>query len=212
MGAWSLSRKSPAANAQNRARTRDWAAGQRRQAVVPGRLRRSGRGRLPTFLERFVMNSPHSNRRPRKSIRSTRLALQALEDRCTPATAVYAAVTQTLTVKAAEGDNIQVAHIAFQPSSYIQVSAGSMVFDSSVRAKPVRNLIVRFNGVDNGGLSLLAGLHLGGDVSVFGARNLQSLASSAEIGGNVTYTASVDANDALTFFSPTPVGGNTILE
>src|SRR5262249_37593903 len=89
---------------------------------------------------------------------------------------------------------------------------GSTVFDSSARAQPVRNLIVRFNGVDNGGLSLLAGLHLDGNVGVFGAKRLQSLASSAEIGRNVTYTASASAKDALTFFSTTRVGGNMKLD
>src|SRR5438034_7193855 len=44
--------------------------------------------------------------------RTTQLAVNALEDRCTPATAVYAAATQTLTVTAAAGDSIDVAHIA----------------------------------------------------------------------------------------------------
>src|SRR5262245_29174581 len=158
------------------------------------------------------MNSLRTNTRARKSVLSTRLALQTLEDRCTLATAVYTAATQTLAVKAAEGDNVQVAQIALQPPGFIQVSAGSVVFDSSAFAQPVRNLIVRFNSVNNGGLSLLAGVRLVGDVSVFGAKKLQSMASSAQIGRNVTFTASMGATDQLTFLSPTRVGGNVRLD
>lgn len=154
------------------------------------------------------MNSPHTSARARKSVRSTRLALQTLEDRCTPATAVYAAATKTLTVNAAEGDSIVVGQIALQPTGFIHVSDGSTVFDSLASSKPVRNLIVHFDGVNNGGLTLLARMRLPGQVGVFGAKKLQSLASSAEIDGNVTYTASAGATNTLTFFSSTLVGGN----
>ena len=57
-------------------------------------------------------------------------------------------------------------------------------------------------------MSLVSRLRLGGDVSVFGATKTQSLASFAEIGGNLTYTAAAAANDSLTFFSATRVGGH----
>src|SRR5262249_26362213 len=116
--------------------------------------------------------------------------------------------TKTLTVNAAEGDNIQVAQIASQPSGFIQVSTGQTVFDSSVNTQPVRNLIVHFDHVNNGGLSLLRRMHLFGQVGIFGAKKLQSLTSDAEIGGNFTYTASTGSTDTLTFFSNTRVGGN----
>src|SRR5262245_28338833 len=156
------------------------------------------------------MNSPHT--RASKSGRSTRLALQRLEDRCTPASAFYAAATQTLTVNAAEGNFIEVAQLASQPTGFIQVSDGSTVFDSSVNVQPVRNLIVRFNGVNNGGLTLLPRLRLAGDVSVIGAMKTQGLASYAEIGGNFTYTATANAIDSLTFFSTSRVGSNMKLD
>src|SRR5947208_914003 len=48
--------------------------------------------------------------------RTARLALCALEDRATPATAVYSALTQTLTVTANEGDRLVVSGLAGKPT------------------------------------------------------------------------------------------------
>jgi hypothetical protein len=140
--------------------------------------------------------------------RTTQLAVSALEDRCTPATAVYAAATQTLTVTAAAGDMIDVAHIAALPTGYIIVSDGATVFDSSLAAQPVRNLVVHFDGVNTGALTLLSGLRLGGNVSIFGAQVIQAFSNLATIGGNLTYTASTNADDTLTFHDATRIGGN----
>jgi hypothetical protein len=146
-----------------------------------------------------------------KPARNTRLAFLALEDRCTPATAIYAAATQTLTIAAAQSDHIEVASIPTLPDGFIQVSDGSPVFDSSVLSQPVSNLTVHFEGVNNGALSLHARMHLDGNLNVLGARQSQTLESSAEFGGSVAYRASASATDTVTFSQETRVDGNLTL-
>ena len=141
--------------------------------------------------------------------RATHLGLQQLEDRCTPAAAVYTAATQTLTVVAADGDQIDVLPIPGYPSSYLKVAdSTATVFDSSTNAKAVRNLIVRFDGVNAGELNLFLGLRLGGNLSVWGARQSQLLANRGTVSGNFNYVASGNANDTLALFGVSKIGGN----
>ena len=96
--------------------------------------------------------------------RRARLAVQALEDRVTPATPVYSPATQTLTIIAAQGDRIVVAPIPNEPAGYIRATetqAPTTVFDSDVSNRAVRNLVVRFNTVNAGAPHLERGLAVG---------------------------------------------------
>lgn len=147
--------------------------------------------------------------------RTTHLALQSFEDRITPATAVYSALTQTLTITAAEGDRIVVAPIPNEPTGYIHVTetqANATVFDSVTTHQGVRNLVVKFSAVNSGGLTLNADARLGGNLSVAAAKTTQVLDLLGTIGGNVNYTAAVgDAFDDLNVAATAQVGGNVAL-
>jgi hypothetical protein len=136
--------------------------------------------------------------------------VRLLEDRCTPAIYTYAADTQTLTVVGAQNDQVTVEATPGDPTGYLTVEANAVsLFNSATNAQPVRNLIVRFGGVDDGELTISPNVYLGGNLSVFGAKNTQKLISWAAVGGNVNYTASSGiAYDDLTFYSSTTVGGN----
>jgi len=144
-----------------------------------------------------------------------RLALQHLEDRATPATAIYAAATQTLTIVAAEGDRILLTAQADQPAGYIQVTetqAGANVFDSTLSDRAVRNVILKFGAINAGAATLDAGLSLGGNLNLFGAKATQTLNLLGTIGGNLTYTANVlPALDEVNFAPFTEVAGNVSL-
>jgi hypothetical protein len=152
---------------------------------------------------------------PRRTTHVAHLAVQPLEDRATPATAVYSALTQTLTITAAEGDRIVVAPIANEPTGYIHVTetqAAATVFDSDTTNQGVRNLIVRFNTVNSGGLTLNADVRLGGNLSLAGAKTSQELDLLGTVGGNVTYTAAVGAAfDDLDIAATAHIGGNMAL-
>src|SRR5262245_51455440 len=131
----------------------------------------------------------------RKSKRPTRLLLQSFEDRCTPASYSYAPESQTLTVIAADQDEITVKGNVADPIGYVtvQVQQGmttTTAFNSAVDAQPVRNLVVHFDGVDTGKLYLLSDLHLSGKLGVFAARDGQYFSSKATVSGNLSYTSS----------------------
>ena len=156
---------------------------------------------------------PHHSPLPCVSTRrAARLAVEALEDRATPATAVYSALTQTLSITAAEGNRVVVAPLPNEPAGYIQVTetqGAATVFNSDVANRAVRNLVVRFGAVNSGGLTLNADLRLGGNLSVFGARTTQELDLLGTFGGNVTYTAAPGAAfDDLDIEATAQVGGN----
>jgi len=149
---------------------------------------------------------------PGVSPRRTRLSLEALEDRTTPATAVYSALTQTLTITAAEGNRIVVAPQANEPPGYILVTetqGAATVFNSDATHRAVRNLVVRYGNVNSGALTLNADLRLGGNLSVFGARATQELDLLGTVGGNVSYTAATgNAFDDLDIEGTAQIGGN----
>ena len=149
---------------------------------------------------------------PLPAFRQTRLNLQALEDRATPASYSYAPLTQTLTVTAVEGDRILVASIPNKPAGYLQVSEtqhAATVFNSDATNQSVRTLVVRFGNVQSGGFTLAADVRLGGGLSVFGAMGSQTLDVLGSVGGSFTYTASPFAQfDDLDFEASAHVGGN----
>src|SRR5689334_966627 len=100
-------------------------------------------------------------RRPR----AARLALEPLEDRATPATALYSALTQTLTITAGEGDRLAVAPVANKPTGYLAVTetqSNAPVFNSDVANLAVRILVVKFGNVQSGGLTFNADTRIGG--------------------------------------------------
>src|SRR5262245_6373366 len=152
---------------------------------------------------------------PRRTAHVAHLAIQPLEDRATPATAVYSALTQTLTIAAAEGDRIVVAPIANEPTGYIQVTetqANTTVFDGAAKHQGVRNLIVKFSAVNSGALTLNADVRLGGNLSLAGAKTSQEFDLLGTVGGNVTYTAAAGAAfDDLDIAATAHLGGNVLL-
>jgi hypothetical protein len=146
--------------------------------------------------------------------RSARLSLIHLEDRLAPASAIYSAITQTLTVVAAEGDRLVVDSLANEPTGYIKVTetqANSIPFDSNATHQSVRNLVVKFGSVNSGAFTLAADAILGGNVTVAGAKSTQTFDMLGTVGGNVTYMAAAgNVFDDLNVVSAT-VGGNLSL-
>src|SRR5262245_25198294 len=108
----------------------------------------------------------------------SRLALRTLEDRVTPATAVYSGLTQTLTVVAAQGDQLVVSAIPNKPTGYLSVvetQANATVFNADVKSQAVRNLVVRFGNTNTGTLTLDATSRIGGNLSVGGGTGATTL-------------------------------------
>lgn len=147
--------------------------------------------------------------------RPIRLALEPLEGRATPATAVYSALTQTLTITAAEGDRLAVAPVPNAPTGYLQVSEtqkATTVFNSDATHKAVRTLVVNFGNVQSGGLTLSADTRIGGGLSVYGAKSSTSVDVLGSIGGNLVYTAAPTAGfDDVDIEPSTQVAGNMTL-
>src|SRR5262245_45821795 len=145
-----------------------------------------------------------------------RLALCALEDRATPAVAVYSALTQTLTVTAHEGDRLIVAGIAGKPTGYLTVTetqTTSTVFNGDATNQAVRNLIVQFGSVNGGDLTVGPSTMLGGNLSVTGALATGSVSLSGTVGGNFTYIGAPNpyvSDDTINLESTAVVGGNAL--
>jgi hypothetical protein len=134
------------------------------------------------------MTPLHSARRPR----TARLALEPLEDRATPATAVYSALTQTLTVTAGEGDQLIVAPVANKPVGYLTVTDTqhtATVFNSDAANQSVRNLVVNFDTAQSGGLTFNPDAKIGGGLRVYGAALTTIVNVLGSVGGNLRYTA-----------------------
>lgn len=152
---------------------------------------------------------------PFSKLARAQLALNTLEDRATPATAVYAAASQTLTITAAQGDMIDVAALAGQPTGYLQVTetqSSAMVFSSSTASHAVRNLVVKFGNVQSGQLTLDGGVQLGGNLKVSGAQSSQTVVLLGTVSGSVIYTANVlPAFDTFEMESSAVVGRNLTL-
>jgi hypothetical protein len=147
--------------------------------------------------------------------RSARLSLVHLEDRLTPASAIYSAMTQTLTVVAAQGDRLVVDSLANEPTGYIKVTetqANSTTFNSDATHQSVRNLVVRFGSVSSGAFTLNAAAILGGNLTVTGAKATQSFDLRGTVGGNVNYTATAgNVFDDVNIEASAAVGGNLLL-
>jgi hypothetical protein len=145
--------------------------------------------------------------------RSAHLALSTLEDRAVPATAIYTALTQTLTVTADEGDRLVVAGLLGKPTGYLSVTetqAGSTVFTSDAAKQAVRNLVVKFGMANSGDLTLGSTAVLGGSLSVGAALSTQSVSLFGTVGGNFTYNgaaAPYAADDTVNLESTAVVGG-----
>ncbi|HKB02361.1 MAG TPA: hypothetical protein VKD90_09080 [Gemmataceae bacterium] len=139
----------------------------------------------------------------------TRLALQPLEDRTVPAAPSYNPLTQTLTITGANADVLTVSAIPTKPTGYLSVVQGmTTVFNSDVTNQSVRNLVVRFNTVASGTVTLDSSVRLGGNLSVFGGTTTQLLTLAGTVGGNVTYTGTLGATDDVTVEATAQVGAN----
>lgn len=150
------------------------------------------------------------------SPRSAHLALSALEDRATPATAVYSPLTQTLTVTAAQGDQLVVAATPNKPTGYLTVTetqAGTTVFNADVNNQAVRGLIVRFGNTNTGTLTLDATARIGGGLVVGGGTGVTTVNLAGTVGGNVVFTAApkMTATEVFNLEPSASVGGNVQL-
>jgi hypothetical protein len=146
---------------------------------------------------------------------TAKLNLLPLEDRATPATAIYAALSQTLTVTAAEGDQIVVASLAGQPTGYLQVletQASSTVFNSTTAGQSVRNLVVKYGNIQSGTFTLDATAKIGGSLTIGGAISSQTVNLAGTVGGSVGYTANaLAAFDIVNLEGSATIGGNLTL-
>lgn len=150
------------------------------------------------------------------SPRFAHLVLSALEDRATPATAAYSALTQTLTVTAAQGDQLVVAALPNKPTGYLTVTetqVGTTVFNADVKNQAVRGLIVRFGNTNTGTLTLDATARIGGGLVVSGGTGVTTVNLAGTVGGNVVYTAmpGLTATDQVHVEPTAVVGGNVQL-
>jgi hypothetical protein len=156
--------------------------------------------------------------RSQRSRPAARLTLGALEDRTTPATAAYSALTQTLTVVAAQADQLVVSAIPNKPVGYLSVTetqANATVFNSDVKNLSVRVLVVRFGNTDTGSLTLDASTRIGGSLVVGGGTGVTTIDIAGTVGGNVVYSANplpgLGALDQVTLEPSAAVGGNVSL-
>src|SRR5262249_15315120 len=148
----------------------------------------------------------------RSPSRSVSLSLQSLEDRSTPATAAYSAATQTLTITGANTDALTVSALINKPTGYLAVANGmGTVFSSDTNNQAVRNLVVRFNTVANGTLTVHSSVRLGGNLTVMGGTTSQLLTLAGTVGGNLTVTGTVAAADDVTIEATALVAGNLTL-
>jgi large repetitive protein len=149
--------------------------------------------------------------------RFPRLTVQRLEDRATPATALYTAATQTLTITAAQGDQILIKNELGEPSGYVQVTetqSNVVAFDSSVTHQAIKNVVARFNTVASGGLAIDQIGTIPGNLTILGANGSQTVDIAGTVGGNLTYTtpaSPASATDLFTLEQTAAIGGNVTL-
>lgn len=136
--------------------------------------------------------------RIRTPARSKSLNLQQFEDRCTPAAIAYAAATDTLMITGADNDQVQIGTVMDVPGGSINVKVNSVeVFVSAPMSQPVKNLVVRFDGVDHGELYLNPSVQLPGNLFIRGARLNQFVSIQSDIGGRIAYQAVGKATDEI---------------
>jgi hypothetical protein len=142
----------------------------------------------------------------------SRLVLQQLEDRATPATGVYNAVTHTLTVTADEADKIVVSSIPNKPTGYLQVTStqgNPNVFTSATANRVVRNLVFKFGKVNLGEVEFGADAKIAGNLMIAGAKDTQFVDVLGNVAGNVTYTPNtLPAFEDIDIGATAVVGGN----
>jgi hypothetical protein len=150
--------------------------------------------------------------------RPARLALRPLEERATPATAVYSALTQVLTVTAAQGDNLVVAAVPNKPTGYLTVTetqANFNVFNSDARNQAVRGIVVQFGNTTAGTLTLDATTRIGGGLVVNGGLGVTTVNLAGTVGGNVTVAANplkdLAATEVVNLEPTAAVGGSVRL-
>lgn len=150
--------------------------------------------------------------------RPARLALRPLEERATPATAVYSPLTQVLTVTAAQADNLVVTAIPNKPTGYLTVTetqANVNVFNSDARNLAVRGIIVQFGNTTAGTFTLDANTRIGGGLVVNGGLGVTTVNLAGTVGGNVTVAAApikgLAATEVVTLEPTAVVGGNVRL-
>jgi hypothetical protein len=156
--------------------------------------------------------------RPHRTRPAARLTLRALDDRITPATAAYSAVTQTLTIVAAQADQLVVSAVPNKPTGYLNVTetqANATVFNSTGKNQSVRVLVVRFGNTNTGSLTLDATTRIGGGLVVSGGTGVTTVDVAGTVGGNIIYTANpiqgLGAIDQVTLEPTASVGGNVSL-
>ncbi|HVK08703.1 MAG TPA: hypothetical protein VM597_07990 [Gemmataceae bacterium] len=128
------------------------------------------------------------------------LRVESLEDRAVPATAVLTGAT--LRITAAEGETIALAPQAGQPAGHLTVTDGSATPVFATAGTPVRNVVVKFNAVDQGTLTVAAGLDLPGSLIVKGAlaATTVTLGTDVTVGRGFSFRAAPGAAaDTLAF-------------
>jgi hypothetical protein len=148
---------------------------------------------------------PSANRRP--------LRVESLEDRAVPATAVLTGAT--LRITAAEGETIAIAPQAGQPAGHLTVTDGSATPVFATTGQPVRNVVVKFNGVNQGALTVASGLDLPGRLRINGALAATSvtLGTDVTVGRGLIFRAAPGvAADTLTFGDGLAVGRGVSLK
>src|SRR5947208_604910 len=125
-------------------------------------------------------------RRPR----AARLAVEPLEDRATPATALYSAFTQTLTITAGEGDRLVVAPVAGNVTLKLGDGENEVCLDGGLVRGNV--LVTGGSGPDLVHVTDAGDLTVGGSAAFRlggGANTLvgQGLAHTIHVGGNFVY-------------------------
>lgn len=149
----------------------------------------------------------------------TRLAVHTLEDRAVPAaTPFYSDVTQNLNITAENGDELEVRILpgADKLVGYVLITATnggveSTVWDSLLQEKPVNSLLVNFSTVATGSLLIGPAIHLGGGVTVLGARTTSAFTLRGQVGGGVSYRDTAGANDTIVVDGNAAVGGGLSL-
>jgi hypothetical protein len=144
----------------------------------------------------------------RRSPNRLRLALISLEDRSTPASAVYAA--GTLTITAATGDAILVALNSNNVPGFLEVTAPAAVFDS-LTTMPVSNLIVKAGLATNYTLGFGPGVALY-NLTVTGASTSTgvTLDATTRVLNKFTFTGG-NGDDTVSLTNGAKVGGHVAL-
>jgi len=148
-----------------------------------------------------------SLRRP--VVRSFRPSIEALESRCTPATFVYNALTQSLSINAVAGEQITISQDFAKPTGNLQVSSNltpGIFNDPTGNTVFVKNLSVKIAAGPGGPgqVNISAGVNLAGSFAITTADangTALGVPAGGVIGGNLTFTSTATAATAADFFN-----------